>query len=133
MKPNIIITTADLERLESLIGSMPHMDAATTELLEELQRAEIVESNDMPRDVVTMGSTVRFTVNPGAEEFCRRLVFPREVTDASTISVLSPVGSALLGLSVGSSMEWPGPTGGQLVIRIIEVVHQPEAAIASQH
>ena len=132
MKPNIIVTTADIERLESLIDSMPPMSNTTAELLEELQRAEVVEPHEIPRNVVTMGSTVRFTISPGNEEFCHRLVYPRDISDSSTISVLSPVGSALLGLSVGSSIEWPGPTGESLVIRIVDVIHQPEFAEAGQ-
>lgn len=127
MKPNIIVTTADIERLEALIQSLPPMAKTPEELLDELQRAEIVESHEIPRNVVTMGSIVRFTISPGNEEFCRKLVYPREVVDSSTISVLSPVGSALLGLSVGSSIEWHGPTGETLIIRIVDVVHQPEA------
>ena len=128
MKPNIIVTTADIERLESLIDLMPPLSATTAGLLEELQRAEVVEPHEIPRDVVTMDSTVRFTITPGKEEFCRRLVYPREVVDSTTISVLSPVGSALLGLSVGSSIEWLGPTGERLVIGIVDVVSQPESA-----
>jgi regulator of nucleoside diphosphate kinase len=131
MKPNIIVTTVDIERLESLIDSMPMSDP-TAELLEELERAEVVEPHEIPRTVVTMNSTVRFTIGPGKEEFCRRLVYPREVMDSSTISVLSPVGSALLGLSAGGSIEWDGPTGERLIIRIVEVVHQPESAEASR-
>lgn len=128
MKPNIILTTTDIERLESLIGSMPPMSSTTVELLEELHRAEVVEPHEISRSVVTMDSTVRFRIGTGNEEFCRRLVYPREVTDSSTISVLSPVGSALLGLSVGDSIEWPGPTGERLVVHIVEVIHQPEHA-----
>lgn len=127
MKPNIIVTTEDIERLELLIDSMPPMANTTAELLEELHRADVVEAHEIPRNVVTMGSTVRFTITPGKEEFCRKLVYPREVLDSSTISVLSPVGSALLGLSVGSSIEWPGPTGENLVIHIVDVVQQPES------
>lgn len=132
MKPNIIVTTADIERLESLIDSMPPLANTTAELLEELQRADVVEPDEIPCNVVTMGATVRFTIAPGKEEFCRKLVYPREVMDSSTISVLSPVGSALLGLSAGSSIEWPGPTGERLVIRIVDVIHHPESARASQ-
>jgi regulator of nucleoside diphosphate kinase len=132
MKPNIIVTTADIERLESLIDSMPLMANTTAELLEELHRAEVVEPHEIPRNVVTMGSIVRFTIIPGRDEFCRRLVYPRGVVDSSTISVLSPVGSALLGLSVGSSIEWPGPTGENLLIQIVDVVHQPESMESSE-
>jgi len=131
MKPDIIVTTTDIERLEALIDSMPPM-AAGLELLEELQRAEVVEPDEIPPTVVTMDSTVRFRIGPGNQEFCRRLVYPREVTDSSTISVLSPVGSALLGLSVGSSIEWPGPTGERLVVQIVDVIHQPERATSTE-
>lgn len=131
MKPEIIVTTADFDRLEALIDSMQPISATTTELLEELKRAEIVEPHEIPRTVVTMNSTVRFTIG-AQEEFCRTLVYPREVLDASAISVLSPVGSALLGLSAGSSIEWPGPTGEPLVIRIVEVIQQPESSIKTE-
>jgi regulator of nucleoside diphosphate kinase len=132
MKPEIILTTADIERLEALIDSAPPMSDAMAELQEELQRAEVVEPHEIPRSVVTMGSTVRFTIGPGNEEFCRQLSYPGEGMDPSRISVLSPVGSALLGLSVGSSIEWPGPTGESLVIRIVDVIRQPEAMDAGQ-
>lgn len=132
MKPEIIVTTADIERLEALIDSVLPMSDTTAQLLEELQRAEVVEPHEIPPSVVTMGSTVRFTVGPGNEEFCRRLTYPGESMDSSRISVLSPVGSALLGLSVGSSIEWPGPTGESLVIRIVDVIRQPEAVEAGQ-
>lgn len=132
MKPNIIVTTDDIDRLEALIDSMPALSEATAGLLEELQRAEVVEPDEMPPNVVTMNSVVRFTVTPGREEFCRRLVYPRQVVDSSTISVLSPVGSALLGLATGSGIEWPGPTGEKLFIQIVDVIHQPESAAAGE-
>ncbi|OWW20524.1 nucleoside diphosphate kinase regulator [Noviherbaspirillum denitrificans] len=130
MKPNIIVTTEDIDRLEALIGSMPPLQGAAAGLLEELQRADVVEPGEIPPDVVTMNSVVRFTITPGKEEFCRRLVYPRQAVDSSTVSVLSPVGSALLGLAAGSCIEWPGPTGEQLFIQIVDVVHQPESAAA---
>lgn len=132
MKPDIIVTTSDFDRLEALIDSMPPISATTFELLEELKRAEVVEPHEIPRTVVTMHSTVRFTIG-GQDEFCRTLVYPREVRGASTISVLSPVGSALLGLSAGSSIEWPGPAGELLVIRIIDVIQQPESSRTTEH
>lgn len=128
MKPKIIVTTTDFERLEALIDSLPTDSAAASGLLEELQRAEVVEPQEVPRSVVTMNSTVRFTIGLRQEEFCRTLVYPREVKDSSTISVLSPVGSALIGLSVGSCIEWPGPTGEPLTVQIVDVVHQPTSS-----
>lgn len=132
MKPNIIVTTVDMDRLESMIDAMHPISDTTAALLDELQRADVVEPHEIPPDVVTMDSVVRFTIGAGKEELRRRLVYPHAATDSSTISVLSPVGSALLGLSAGSSIEWPGPTGERLVVCILDVVHQPEAAEASQ-
>lgn len=127
MKPEIIVTTTDIERLEALIDSMSPDSATGTDLLEELSRAQVVEPHEIPPSVVTMNSTVRFTVGPGNEELCRTLVYPKEVHGSSTISVLSPVGSALLGLSIGDSISWPGPTGESLTVHIVDVIRQPES------
>lgn len=132
MKPEIIVTTTDYARLEMLIDALPYAPETESGLLDELQRAEVVEPHEVPAFVVTMNSTVRFTVGPGSEEFCRTLVYPKDVKDASTISVLSPVGSALLGMSVGSCIEWPGPNGERLLVTIIDVVYQPESTCASR-
>ncbi|MCW9047145.1 MAG: nucleoside diphosphate kinase regulator [Gammaproteobacteria bacterium] len=126
-RPKIILTEHDLDRLDELLESLP----ATTfpgrdELRAELDRAEIVESNEVPADVVTMNSKVRFALESG-EEFCLTLVYPKDM-DGSTenISILAPVGSALLGLSTGEHIEWPKPGGGMMMVRIVEVVYQPE-------
>ena len=79
--------------------------------------------------MVTMNSTVRFEVEGSSDSFELTLVYPKDA-DASgkTISVLSPVGSALLGLSQGDEIEWPKPGGGLIKVRVKEVVYQPERA-----
>jgi regulator of nucleoside diphosphate kinase len=130
VRPSIIISSLDLERLETLLDSLP--DGAfpgKAELEAELARAEIVEPKDMPSTVVTMNSRVRFKVASSSEEFTLSLVYPKDV-DASSekISVLAPVGSALLGLSQGDEIEWPAPGGSMLNVRIEEVIYQPERA-----
>jgi regulator of nucleoside diphosphate kinase len=124
MKPEIIVTTRDFERLIALIDSLPPTEHCE-ELLNELGRAELVDGDEVPPLVVTMNSTVRFTLGREGEEFCMTLVYPREAGD-HTISVLSPVGSALLGLAVGSSIEWRGPNGAPLLVKVLDVVYQPE-------
>lgn len=127
-KPRVIISSLDTERLEQLIESLSNMSFPGKDNLEaELARAEIVEPEDIPATVVTMNSTVRFEVDSSHEEFCLTLVYPRNV-DASgeKISILAPVGSALLGLSQGDEIEWPKPGGGMLRVRIKEVTYQPE-------
>jgi len=127
-KPQVIISSLDAERLETLIQSLPSNAFPGKDDLEaELARATVVEPKDMPATVVTMNSTVRFEVDSSREEFCLTLVYPRDV-DASgeKISILAPVGSALLGLSQGDEIEWPKPGGGMLRVRIKEVTYQPE-------
>lgn len=127
-KPRIIVSSLDADRLEDLLGSLRGRSIPGREqLAAELERAEVVEPADVPPTVVTMNSTVRFKVADTNEEFRLTLVYPKDV-DASggSISVLAPVGSALLGLSQGEEIEWPKPGGGVLRVRIEEVTYQPE-------
>lgn len=98
-------------------------------LEEEIDRAEIVDPKDVPPSVVTMNSTIRFKVASSAEEFCLTLVYPRDVDESGgTISILAPVGSALLGLSQGDEIEWPRPGGGTLKVQLEDILYQPERA-----
>jgi len=130
MKPKIVLSSLDVVRLESLLKSLPNNAFPGRDDLEaELARAEIVDSKDIPPTVVTMNSTVRFKIEPSSKEFQLTLVYPKDA-DASgnTISILAPVGSALLGLSKGDEIEWPKPGGGMLRVRIEEVTYQPERA-----
>ena len=124
----IILTSQDFDRLEALLASLPANAFPGKAALEaELDRAEVVEPKDVPPDVVTMNSTVRFSIGESVEEFCLTLAYPKDVQgQADRISVLAPVGSALLGLSVGSELEWPRPGGGSSVVKVVEVVYQPE-------
>ncbi len=129
-KPRVIISSLDAERLEKLIESLPNQSFPGREDLEdELARAEVVEPQDVPPTVVTMNSTVRFEVDSSLEEFSLTLVYPKDMDNSGDkISILAPVGSALLGLSQGDEIEWPKPGGGMLRVRIKEVTYQPERA-----
>ena len=130
IRPNITISSLDAERLEALLDSPAAANAPGSEDLEaELGRADIVAPSDMPPTVVSMNSTVRFKEVSSDREFCMTLVYPRDVDgQGDKISILAPVGSALLGLSQGDSIEWPKPSGGVLQVRIEELVYQPERA-----
>ncbi|SFJ54244.1 GreA/GreB family elongation factor [Desulfomicrobium apsheronum] len=132
-KPSITITSLDAERLEILLDSLPKGGfAGKADLEDELDRAIIVDPKNVPPNVVTMNSTVKFKLMPAGEEFCLTLVYPGSSGPAdapgSTISILAPVGSALLGLSIGDEIQWPRPGGGILQVRIEEIVFQPERA-----
>lgn len=126
-KPQITLSSRDLGRLEKLLDTLPADHAVGEALQEELNRAEVVEPETMPPTVVTMNATVRFVIEATGEEFCQTLVYPRDADGSSErISILAPVGSALLGLTTGDCMQWPRPDGGATTLRIKEVVTQPE-------
>lgn len=127
-KPKIIMSSLDAERLDTLLDSLPENAFPGRDALEaELDRAEVVDPKDVPDTVVTMNSTVKFKVASSSEEFWLTLVYPKDVDpEANNISILAPVGSALLGLSQGDEIEWPKPGGGVLRVRIDEVTYQPE-------
>jgi regulator of nucleoside diphosphate kinase len=129
-KPKIVVSSLDAERLESLLESLrDHAFPGKEDLEAELARAEIVDPKEIPPTVVTMNSTVRFKIESSSREFELTLVYPKDAdTSGGTISVLAPVGSALLGLSKGDEIEWPKPGGGVLRVRIEEVTYQPERA-----
>ncbi|MGH8161807.1 MAG: nucleoside diphosphate kinase regulator [Gammaproteobacteria bacterium] len=127
-KPDIVISSRDAERLETLLESLPAQVLPDMEALrEELDRADIVAPEKMPPSVVTMNSTVRFRMASSEKDFRVTLVYPRDVGGgADRISILAPVGSALLGLSVGDEIEWPRPGGGRIRLTIAEILYQPE-------
>jgi regulator of nucleoside diphosphate kinase len=122
---DIMITNSDLQRLLPVIEQS---DTPASEALEmELHRAVIVDPEQVPTDLVTMNSEL---VYEDVDTQTRRrvtLVYPKDA-DASRgrISVLAPIGSALLGLRVGQEIDWQTPSGPKR-IRVVEVHYQPEA------
>lgn len=129
-KPPIILSSVDVERIEALIEKLPANAFPGRAALEaELERADIRDPHDMPPSVVTMNSIVRFAMQPDGEEFALTLVYPKDLDGtANKISILAPVGAALLGLASGDEIEWPAPGGGIIRVKILEVVYQPERA-----
>jgi len=126
--PPITMSSLDFQRLERLLEAdavqrLPGIDA----LAAEIDRANVVKPQEMPPDVVTMNSTIRFRNDANGQEFELTLVYPQDAGQPDTISVLAPVGSALLGLSVGQSIAWQVPGGRELDLRVLAVVNQPEA------
>ena len=128
---HLIVTKTDLERLQRVLdvhGSGRNAELA--ELLEqELTRAEVMSAQEVPADVVTMNSTVVFEDEETGARREVTLCYPQDArSDEGRVSVLAPVGSALIGLSVGQSIEWPFPGGRTRTLRIVAVPYQPEAA-----
>ncbi len=102
--PPLLVSRLDCERLESLLEQPLAKGLNTEPLRRELDRAELLEPKEMPDDVITMNSTARFRdVNSGAERELT-LVYPKDADGSpEKVSILAPVGSALLGLHVGES------------------------------
>lgn len=111
-KPNISISASDHARLTKLADSMAIGNALLAdELFGELERAKVVADDKIARDVVRMGSQVHFADEKGAGRTVT-LVFPGDADIAEgRLSILTPVGTALIGLSVGQSIQWTGRDG----------------------
>jgi regulator of nucleoside diphosphate kinase len=130
MQPNITISTLDLNRIDQLLDRLPSAQASARDALsDELARAAVVEPWDMPPRVVTMNSRVRFRLEDMGGEWCKTLVYPKDIDlDGDTVSILSPVGSALLGLSEGDRVRWERAGGRSIGVEVVEVIYQPERA-----
>ena len=128
----IIMSDEDHRRLVALIESARY-DASLSEddlaaLEGELKRARVVPRSRVPSEVITMNSVVRLRDldTEGLEEY--ELVYPADADVAhNRISVLAPVGTAILGYRLGDVIEWPVPAGPRR-LRVEEVLYQPERA-----
>ncbi|WP_266171090.1 nucleoside diphosphate kinase regulator [Dyella subtropica] len=128
-KPPIVLSRLDLERIEALLERLSPAQADGYDALRaELDRAEVFEPAEMPRDVVTMNSQVTFEDEGNGEKLTLTLVYPHGTGTPGTVSILAPVGSALLGLAKGQHIDWPTPDGRQRRLHVLEIGYQPEAA-----
>ncbi|ANO50557.1 nucleoside diphosphate kinase regulator [Woeseia oceani] len=124
----ITITRTDLERLECLLetDSIRALPGAGM-LREELTRSNVVEPGDIGPDIITMNSTAKFVNERTNTSYQMTLVYPSNAGTPGTVSVIAPVGSALLGMSVGQTINWQVPGGRQLRLSVVDVTNQPEA------
>jgi len=128
----IVITEFDLERLQELIEEMQDLPSRDNryldELSEELLRAEVVAPEEIPPQVITMNSRVRLQDLDSKAELEYTLVFPPEANlDQGKISVLAPVGMAMIGYRVGDTISWKVPVGLKR-LKVKKILYQPEAA-----
>ena len=129
---SIFIADDDRARLEHLLRRTAAHDGSGSQYLAalagELRRARVVPRPLIPRDVVTMNSTVRLRDLETGESETYTLVYPEEADiEADRLSVLAPVGTALLGYRAGDVVEWPVPAGVRR-FRVEEVLFQPKSA-----
>lgn len=121
--PRIYLSRVDYARITACLDALSAADAERLQgLANELDRADVRAPADLPPGVVAMGSSVTFAIGPDGRDLTLTLVYPNEVEgQPDRISVFAPVGSALLGLSVGARIEWPRPDGATQIITIKEV------------
>lgn len=128
-KPPITLSSLDLERIEQLLESLPSQHPGRMALEVELDRADVLEPAQMPNDVVTMNSAVHFTLLERQQAQTLTLVYPKEVDGSpDKVSILAPVGTALLGLRIGDQLAMPSPTGQAVTVQVDAIMYQPERA-----
>jgi regulator of nucleoside diphosphate kinase len=128
----IVVTRTDHERLRLLLETSRARrrweEVHLLALAEELENAEVVEADAVPEDVVTMRSRVRVLDMVSRQAATYTICYPIEANlESGRLSVLAPIGTALLGYREGDVVERPVP-GGVRVLRIERILHQPEAA-----
>lgn len=117
-----------MKRLRPLVERMKNSRDDLRMLQKELERARVVAPEEVPSDVVTMNSKARVRDVAGDEEMTYTLVFPEQANiEEGKISVVAPIGTAMLGQRVGDEFEWQVPAG-PVRLRVKEVLYQPEAA-----
>ena len=130
---DVLVTDIDSSRLQSLIeGSKLRdvRDVGSAEMLERhLDEADVMPATHIHPDVVTMDSEVLVTDIGSGDTFSFHVVFPRSAdAGEGRISVLEPLGMAVLGRSVGARVNWDAP-GGRRALRVEDVIYQPERSV----
>lgn len=127
---SIHITSQDLQRLRHVIGSTANVSALDRTHLEmlsvELDRAIIVDDENIPRDVIRMRTRVRIRDSVSQQSHDYTLVYPWEAdVHLNLLSVLAPLGTALLGYREGDRINWPLP-GGARELHVEKILHQSD-------
>jgi len=128
----IHITRYDMDRLTELIDGLrlsPKANQANLDLLEkELYRGVLVDPQQIPHDVITMNSKVIITDTESGEKTTYTLVFPSAANiSENKLSIMAPLGMALLGYRTGDIIEWPVPSGVRK-LKVDKIIYQPEAS-----
>ena len=131
-KRTIYISSFDKERLMRLIENSDNYNNPDKnylkELEKELDRGKIIEPKNIPHNAITMNSKVRLKDLDSGEKITYMLVFPDEADiSKNKISILAPIGTALIGYRVGDIIEWKVPAGLRK-LKVEEILYQPEAA-----
>lgn len=123
--PAIKLSEKDVDQLEAMLEHKEYRDAPALEGLRmELARAEVLGNDEIPDDVVQMNSRVTFEVTETGKTFERMLCYPHQMEGRdNAISIVAPIGQALLGLKVGQTIDWRLPDGKHSHVKIVQVTH----------
>lgn len=128
----LVVTADDMQRLRRLIDQAKLRDPRGTPYLDSLERelsaARVVAPQAVPADVVTMNSQIRLLDLDTGEQIVFTLVLPDEAdVDNARVSVLAPIGTAVLGYRAGDTLSWQVPDGVRR-LKVVEILCQPEAS-----
>jgi regulator of nucleoside diphosphate kinase len=130
-KLHLLMNELDHARLERLLEKPEYAKMPVAEaLIERLENADVADPKDIPSDLVSMHSRVRFRDLKADMQLEKELVYPHNLNPEATdqLSVLAPLGAALLGARVGQEVHWQLPNGKDAALMVEEILHQPEAA-----
>lgn len=132
MSRQLFVTEVDKDRLQKLINEFKEFGQGNKDYLDvlenELERAQVVTSKEIPNGVITMNSMVRLKDLDTGEEMIYTLVYPADAELAEDkISIMAPVGTAILGYREGDVVKWKVP-GGLVQLRVESILYQPEAS-----
>lgn len=123
----ILITEKDYLRLTNLMESNGNHNFEDLEI--ELDRASIISDHEVPNDLVTMNSKVKFLDLKTNKDSIITIVYPQDSnTNEAKISIFAPLGSALIGLKKNQEINWKFPNGKTKSLKVVEILYQPEAA-----
>ncbi len=127
-KPSITISETDYERLTGLAEALEDRNPDVSEtMMAELDRARVVRDGSLAATIVRMGSTVVYTADGGPEKTVT-LVYPGEADiEKGRISITTPVGTALIGLKEGQSIDWTARTGQTHKLTVVRVTQEENA------
>lgn len=123
LRPKVVLARGEAHRLSTLATQMERSAPLAAELLlDEIDRAVLLADSDVPVTVVRMGSVVEFLDEAHGARRTVQLVYPSDADiGAGRISILTPVGAGLIGLSAGAEIQWPDREGRERSLRILRV------------
>lgn len=117
----ILITERDYLRIRHILGQQDSDDFENLEI--EIERAKVIGDDEVPSDLITMNRSVKFEILQDKKEMNLTLVYPQDAnTSEGKISILAPLGSALIGLRKNQEINWMFPDGKTKTIKILEVI-----------